>query len=180
MSIIATWRSSRARGEAQARGFLPRPALVGKGREHLHVPERLPCENGKGPCVHKKVVWLLTSRGCVSRREISARPSWPTLSDSFIRSIRTRFSVHIARHLRTLRAERTHERAEPCCYREQAIAALVDRLARIVWCCFSRFDGDPIFCSLLEVADDPTGAGLFDIELTNLPPPTPQGPPCER
>jgi hypothetical protein len=49
-----------------------------------------------------------------------------------------------------------------------AIAALVDRLARIVWCCFPRFDGDPIFCSLLEGADDPTGAGLFDIELTNL------------
>ena len=49
-----------------------------------------------------------------------------------------------------------------------AIAALVDRRARIVWCCFPRFDGDPIFCSLLEVADDPTGAGLFDIELTNL------------
>src|SRR5260370_22788662 len=49
-----------------------------------------------------------------------------------------------------------------------AIAALVDRRARIVWCCFPRFDGDPIFCSLLEYADDPTGAGLFDIELTNL------------
>ena len=49
-----------------------------------------------------------------------------------------------------------------------AIAALVDRRARIVWCCFPRFDGDPIFCSLLEVADDPAGAGLFDIELTNL------------
>ncbi len=29
-----------------------------------------------------------------ARREISARPSWPTLSDSLIRSIRTRFSVH--------------------------------------------------------------------------------------
>ena len=43
-----------------------------------------------------------------------------------------------------------------------AIAALVDGRARIVWCCFPRFDGDPIFCSLLEVADDPTGAGLFD------------------
>jgi hypothetical protein len=57
------------------------------------LQEQLPCENGKGPCVHEKVVWLLTSRGCVSRREISARPSWPTLSDSFIRSIRTRFSV---------------------------------------------------------------------------------------
>jgi hypothetical protein len=55
-----------------------------------------------------------------------------------------------------------------------AIAALVDRLARIVWCCFPRFDGDPIFCSLLEVADDPTGAGLFDIELTNLPPRPPR------
>jgi enamine deaminase RidA (YjgF/YER057c/UK114 family) len=31
-----------------------------------------------------------------ARREISARPSWPTLSDSLIRSIRTRFSVHTA------------------------------------------------------------------------------------
>src|ERR1700730_15057319 len=48
------------------------------------------------------------------------------------------------------------------------IAALVDRRARIVWCCFPRFDSDPIFCSLLEVADDPTEAGLFGIELTNL------------
>jgi putative transposase len=44
--------------------------------------------------VPEKVVWLLTSRDYVSRREISARPSWPTLSDSFIRSIPTRFSVH--------------------------------------------------------------------------------------
>ena len=29
-----------------------------------------------------------------ARREISARPSWPTLSDSLIRSTWTRFSVH--------------------------------------------------------------------------------------
>jgi GH15 family glucan-1,4-alpha-glucosidase len=48
------------------------------------------------------------------------------------------------------------------------IAALVDQRARIVWYCFPRFDGDPIFCRLLEVADDPTGAGLFETELTNL------------
>ena len=50
--------------------------------------------------MHEKVVWLLTSRGCVSRREISARASWPTLSDSFIRSIRTRFSVHTTKRIR--------------------------------------------------------------------------------
>jgi len=41
--------------------------------------------------VHEKVVWLLTSRGSVSLREISARASLPTLSDSFIKSIRTSF-----------------------------------------------------------------------------------------
>jgi hypothetical protein len=46
-----------------------------------------------------------------------------------------------------------------------AIAALVNRRAQIVWCCFPRFDGDPIFCSLLEVADDPTGAGLSTLSL---------------
>jgi hypothetical protein len=50
--------------------------------------------------VHEKVVWLLTSRGSVSLREISARASWPTLSDSFIRSIRTRFSAHTTKRIR--------------------------------------------------------------------------------
>ena len=29
-------------------------------------------------------------------------------------------------------------------------AALVDPDARIVWWCFPRFDGDPIFCRLLS------------------------------
>ncbi len=31
-----------------------------------------------------------------------------------------------------------------------AISALVDDEARIVWSCFPRFDGDPIFCRLLD------------------------------
>lgn len=30
-----------------------------------------------------------------------------------------------------------------------SFAALVDRMARIVWCCLPRFDGDPVFHSLL-------------------------------
>jgi hypothetical protein len=29
------------------------------------LQEQLPCENGEGPCVHEKVVWLLTPQGCV-------------------------------------------------------------------------------------------------------------------
>ena len=30
-----------------------------------------------------------------------------------------------------------------------SFAALVDKMARIVWCCLPRFDGDPVFHSLL-------------------------------
>ena len=41
-------------------------------------------------------------------------------------------------------------------------AALVDDQARIVWTCLPRFDGDPVFCDLLEPAID---AGFFAIEL---------------
>jgi GH15 family glucan-1,4-alpha-glucosidase len=45
------------------------------------------------------------------------------------------------------------------------IGALIDRNARVVWCCFPRFDGDPVFCALLggEAHDDQEGA--FSIEL---------------
>jgi GH15 family glucan-1,4-alpha-glucosidase len=52
-----------------------------------------------------------------------------------------------------------------------SIAALVDRQARIVWCCFPRLDGDPVFCSLLnEVrpADKPAGDGAFSVELEGM------------
>ena len=46
------------------------------------------------------------------------------------------------------------------------IGALIDGKASITWCCFPRFDGDPVFCSLLRSAP-PEGAdfGYFNIEV---------------
>lgn len=44
------------------------------------------------------------------------------------------------------------------------IGALVDGRANIVWGCFPRFDGDPVFCSLLKQSDD---HGYFAIDLTD-------------
>ncbi|HLZ45604.1 MAG TPA: trehalase-like domain-containing protein, partial [Gemmatimonadales bacterium] len=41
------------------------------------------------------------------------------------------------------------------------IGAFVDSDAQITWACFPRFDGDPMFCSLLE------GRGNFAIELVD-------------
>lgn len=49
------------------------------------------------------------------------------------------------------------------------IGALVDGRARIGWCCFPRFDGDPTFCSLLR--SERTGSadfGHFSIEVENV------------
>ncbi len=46
------------------------------------------------------------------------------------------------------------------------VAALIDRRGRIVWQCLPRFDGDPVFCSLLN-GDDPE-AGYADVVLENL------------
>ena len=42
------------------------------------------------------------------------------------------------------------------------IASLVDRSGRIVWTCWPRIDGDPVFCALVD-GDDPAG-GFFSIE----------------
>ena len=42
------------------------------------------------------------------------------------------------------------------------IGALIDTSASIVWMCVPRFDGDPVFCSLL---DNDSRDGRFDIEL---------------
>ncbi|MET0229346.1 MAG: trehalase-like domain-containing protein, partial [Rhodanobacteraceae bacterium] len=44
-----------------------------------------------------------------------------------------------------------------------SVSALIDRNARIVWCCVPSFDGDPVFCSLLS----PTShdGGFFDVVL---------------
>lgn len=42
------------------------------------------------------------------------------------------------------------------------IGALVDARANIIWGCFPRFDGDPVFCTLLQDSDE---YGFFAIEL---------------
>jgi len=43
------------------------------------------------------------------------------------------------------------------------IAALIDKRGRIVWACFPRLDGDPLFASLLDT--EGKSGGLFDIVL---------------
>ncbi|HEY4735520.1 MAG TPA: glycoside hydrolase family 15 protein [Gemmatimonadaceae bacterium] len=46
-----------------------------------------------------------------------------------------------------------------------SVAALIDALGSVSWCCFPRFDGDPAFCSLLA-GDQPDNAiGTFEIEM---------------
>ena len=45
------------------------------------------------------------------------------------------------------------------------ISALIDRTGTIVWSCFPRFDGDPLFCSLL---DDGETRGFYAVELDGL------------
>ncbi|HSN18409.1 MAG TPA: glycoside hydrolase family 15 protein [Gammaproteobacteria bacterium] len=45
-----------------------------------------------------------------------------------------------------------------------AFAALVDRHAEMVWACLPRFDGDPVFCSLLEPKGDGRGSFRVDLE----------------
>ena len=48
--------------------------------------------------------------------------------------------------------------------------ALLDRQAKIVWCCLPRFDGDPVFYDLLNGGDHPNGngdQGYWSIELVD-------------
>jgi pentatricopeptide repeat protein len=47
-----------------------------------------------------------------------------------------------------------------CCF-----AALINREAKIVWCCLPRFDGDPVFHSLLGAPHNANETGYFAIEL---------------
>jgi GH15 family glucan-1,4-alpha-glucosidase len=49
-----------------------------------------------------------------------------------------------------------------------SIAALVDKQARINWCCMPRFDGDPIFHSILGAPKDAPNEGVFAIELDDF------------
>jgi len=50
-----------------------------------------------------------------------------------------------------------------CC-----ISALIDKTGSIVWSCLPRFDGDPVFHSLLGSAPERSGEGIFSIELDDL------------
>jgi GH15 family glucan-1,4-alpha-glucosidase len=46
--------------------------------------------------------------------------------------------------------------------------ALIDRRARIVWSCLPRFDGDPVFCSLLSGSNGTGDRGFFDIDIEDF------------
>jgi GH15 family glucan-1,4-alpha-glucosidase len=45
------------------------------------------------------------------------------------------------------------------------ISALIDRCARLVWCCLPRFDADPVFHALLDSRDELPRDGSFAVEL---------------
>ena len=47
------------------------------------------------------------------------------------------------------------------------IGALVDADASIVWACFPRFDGDPLFCALLDTAPTASARGVWTIEVVD-------------
>jgi GH15 family glucan-1,4-alpha-glucosidase len=50
-----------------------------------------------------------------------------------------------------------------CC-----IGALIDSVGKIVWCCLPRFDGDPLFNSLLNEGDSDEDGGFFSVDLEGL------------
>ncbi len=45
------------------------------------------------------------------------------------------------------------------------ISALIDKSAKIVWCCLPRYDGDPVFHQLLGSASGSPHDGAFSVEL---------------
>ena len=45
------------------------------------------------------------------------------------------------------------------------VGALINSRADIVWGCFPRFDGDPVFCSLLSGNEEADKRGVFSIEM---------------
>jgi hypothetical protein len=52
-----------------------------------------------------------------------------------------------------------------------SISALIDREARIVWCCLPRFDGDPIFHALLGHSKAAPDDGVFSASKAMSPTP---------
>lgn len=49
-----------------------------------------------------------------------------------------------------------------------AVSALIDRHARIVWCCLPRFDSAPVFGALLSATQSATESGSFGIEIEHM------------
>jgi GH15 family glucan-1,4-alpha-glucosidase len=49
-----------------------------------------------------------------------------------------------------------------------SIGALIDAEGTVVWCCLPRFDGDPVFCSLLAGDLNAKRAGIFAVELVGV------------
>ena len=49
-----------------------------------------------------------------------------------------------------------------------SFSALLDREARIVWSCMPRYDGDPVFCALLDGGEGARDFGFFDIEMEDF------------
>jgi len=47
------------------------------------------------------------------------------------------------------------------------LGALIDRKGRVVWACLPRFDGDPVFCSLLKDDGEPD-FGFYEVELIDF------------
>ncbi|HLA28843.1 MAG TPA: glycoside hydrolase family 15 protein [Syntrophales bacterium] len=47
------------------------------------------------------------------------------------------------------------------------VGALIDSTAEIVWYCLPRFDGDPVFCSLLQEHQTASGKGFCSIEMVD-------------
>ena len=47
------------------------------------------------------------------------------------------------------------------------LALLVDARGTVVWGCYPRFDGDPMFCALLDTADGDAARGMFAVELVD-------------
>jgi GH15 family glucan-1,4-alpha-glucosidase len=48
------------------------------------------------------------------------------------------------------------------------VGALIDEYAELVWFCLPRFDGDPVFCSLLNEHPDREGSGYCAIKLLDM------------
>jgi GH15 family glucan-1,4-alpha-glucosidase len=48
------------------------------------------------------------------------------------------------------------------------LSALIDRRARFVWCCLPSYDGDPVFCSLMQGGEAADTAGFLDCDVDRL------------